>query len=229
MGMAGGGEHDKATGLRLGVLLASAALAVGCSDGSSSPSPTIPLTSSPSAASSTTIDIRRTTSTTAAAPMDPRLLTAADLGADFQNRPYHPDDHGYGPCQLALPSEPDPVERVGAAFTSQSALQNGSLELLVHADAAAASTAFSAAQGGSACPGEENLDKQGRAPHPTDIAGADEAFSIGFADPNDANGVTVARVGETLVVAYVRFHFGAVTSDGVTLQDLAARAVDRLR
>ena len=121
------------------------------------------------------------------------------------------------------------MERVGAAFTSQTALQNASVELLVHADAAAASVAFSAAQVGSACAGEENLDKEGRAPHPTDIAGADEAFSIGFVDPNNANGVTVARVGETIVVAYVRFHFAAVTSDGVTLQDLATQAVDRLR
>ena len=215
--------------LRLSVLLASAVLAAGCSDGSSSSSPTTSLTSLPSVASSTTIGIRGTTSATPPAPMDPRLLTAADLGADFQDRPYHPDDRGYGPCQLALPIEPVPVERVGAAFTSQSALQNASVELLVHADATAASIALSAAQGGSACPGEENLDKQGRAPHPTDIAGADEAFSIGFADPNDANGMTVARVGETLVVAYVRFHFGAVTSDGITLQDLATRAVDRLR
>ena len=51
------------------------------------------------------------------------------------------------------------------------------------ADAAAASVAFSAVQGGSACPGEENLDKEGQEPHPTDIAGADEAFSIGFVDP----------------------------------------------
>lgn len=215
--------------LRLSALLASVVLAAGCSDGSSSSSPTTSLTSSPSAASGTTIDIRSTTSTRPAAPKDPRLLTAADLGADFQDRPYHPDDRGYGPCQLALPGEPLPVERVGAAFTSNAALQDASVELFVYADAAVASVAFSAAQVGSACPGEENLDEEGRAPHPTHIASADEAFSIGFVNPNDANGVTVARVGKTLVVAYSRFHFGAATSDGVTLQDLATRAVDRLR
>ncbi|HEV2810788.1 MAG TPA: hypothetical protein VGV93_10395 [Acidimicrobiales bacterium] len=215
--------------LRLSALLASAVLAVGCSDGSSSSSPTTSLTSSPSVASSTTIDIRSTTSTTPPAPKDPRFLTAADLGGDFQNRPYHPDDRGYGPCQLAPPDEPLPVERVGAAFASNTALQDASVEHLVYADAAAASVAFSAAQGGSACPGEENLDEKGRTPHPTHIAGADEAFSIGFVNPNDANGVTVARAGKTLVVAYSRFHFGAATSDGVTLQDLATRAVDRLR
>ncbi|HEV2810761.1 MAG TPA: hypothetical protein VGV93_10245 [Acidimicrobiales bacterium] len=215
--------------LRLSALLASAVLAAACSEESPSSSPTTSLTSWPSVASSTTIDIRSTTSTTPPAPKDPRLLTAADLGAEFQDRPYHPDDRGYGPCQLALPGEPLPVEKVGAAFTSNAALQDASVELFVYADAADASVAFSAAQGGSACPGEENLDEEGRAPHPTDIAGADEAFSIGFVNSSDANGVTVARVGKTLVVAYSGFHFGAAISDGVTLQDLATRAVDRLR
>ncbi len=147
--------------------------------------------------------------------MDPRLLSAADLGADFQDRPYHPDDRGYGPCQLALPSEPVPVERVAAAFTSQSALQSSSWSMptpqLPRSPSPPRKT-------GRLVPERENLNEEGRTPHPTDVAGADEAFSIGFVNPNDANGVTVARVGDTLVVAYILFHFAAATSDGVTLQ-----------
>lgn len=95
---------------------------------------------------------------------------------------------GERPSSLYDRPRPVPVERVGAKYTSNTALENASVELLVHADAAAASVAFSAAQRGSACPGEENFDEEGRVPHPLDIAGPDEAFSMGYVNPNGANG-----------------------------------------
>lgn len=105
------------------------------------------------------------------------MLTAADLGAGFEDRPYRSTAQGVGPCVLDLPDVPSPVERLGAGYASNTALENAHIELVIHADAASASVAYAGARRDSACTGEEN--REGGAPRPSDIVGADEAFSIG--------------------------------------------------
>lgn len=222
------GMTTSLTKLRLGTLLtvavAVAVVTAGCRGGSTLSSSTTAAPSTTMTASNPAVGLRETTSTTTPPPADRRLLAAADLGVDFVDEPY--PSKVQGPCLLALPDAHATTERLSAGYVSNAALERATIELLVHADATSASVAYAAARRDSACTGEENRDDG--APRAADIAGAAEAFSIGYADPNDGTAVTVARTGRTLVVAAATFHFGVATSDGVSSDDLATRAVDRL-
>ena len=147
---------------------------------------------------------------------------AIDLGVDYKE--VSASSATSGPCSLDID---EPARRAARSFASNAAQELIDLQLLRYEDAQVASGAFAGAQASSSCRPSPFGEAGGR-PRLVEIEGADTSFDIGFADQLDSVGVTVAVVGDTVVVVQSRLHHGTTTAEPLSAHVAAARAIARL-
>ena len=147
---------------------------------------------------------------------------AIDLGPGHEEVPASSPVNG--PCSFAIA---EPTRRALRSFVSNAAQERIDLQVLDYQDDQTASGAFAAAQAASSCRPSQFGEAGGR-PRLAEIRGAETSFDIGFTDQVDSVGVTVAVVGDTVVVIRSALHHGATTAEPLGAHEAAARVIARL-
>lgn len=161
--------------------------------------------------------------TTTVSVFDAALPSAIDLGPRYEEVPASSAVNG--PCSFAIG---EPTRRAARSFVSNAGQERIDLQLLGYKDDRTASGAFAVAQAASSCRPSQFGDAGGR-PRLVEIEGSHTSFDIGVTDQVDSVGVTVAIVGDTVVVVQSALHHGASTAEPLGAHQIAARAIAHLR
>ena len=160
--------------------------------------------------------------TTTVGVINAPLPLAIDLGPGHEEVPASSPVNG--PCSFAIA---EPTRRALRSFVSNAAQERIDLQVLDYKDDQTASGAFAGAQAASSCSPSQFGEAGGR-PTLAEIRGAEASFDIGFTDQVDSVGVTVAVVGDTVVVVQSALHHGATTAEPLGAHETAARVIARL-